>query len=164
MKTRTWRNRLEVPQAATTLAKLSNRLAATRTSTTCSHPPIALSPPPKHPHPLHSQPQCVPLLLVALRTSPSAQNDSLRPIRDHRRDFQQSSNTTANKQRSMPNFPGLHRKNNVPAWQRLHQNHDGLRQWQKVGSYTFVRGRGKTEDEGLAYRARKRNTAPGAAC
>ncbi|GAB7328173.1 hypothetical protein MBLNU13_g00200t1 [Cladosporium sp. NU13] len=32
---------------------------------------------------------------------------------------------------AMPNFPGLHRKNNVPAWQRLHQNHDGLRQWQK---------------------------------
>ena len=39
------------------------------------------------------------------------------------------------RQYSMPNFPGLHRKNNVPAWQRLHQNHDGLRQWQKVGSH-----------------------------
>jgi len=32
----------------------------------------------------------------------------------------------------MPKFPGLLRKNNVPEWQRLHQNHDGLRQWQKV--------------------------------
>ena len=32
----------------------------------------------------------------------------------------------------MPSFPGLNRANNVPAWQRLHQNHDGLRQWQKV--------------------------------
>ncbi|GAB1729911.1 hypothetical protein NU195Hw_g3259t1 [Hortaea werneckii] len=31
-----------------------------------------------------------------------------------------------------PQFPGLYRKNNVPAWQRLHQNHhDGLRQWDK---------------------------------
>ncbi|KXS98776.1 hypothetical protein AC578_9044 [Pseudocercospora eumusae] len=30
-----------------------------------------------------------------------------------------------------PNFPGLYRKNNVPAWQRLHQTHDGVRQWDK---------------------------------
>ncbi|KAH9837420.1 Isocitrate lyase [Teratosphaeria destructans] len=28
-------------------------------------------------------------------------------------------------------FPGLYRKNNVPHWQRVHQAHDGLRQWQK---------------------------------
>nr|POF22279.1 hypothetical protein CFP56_36364 [Quercus suber] len=28
-------------------------------------------------------------------------------------------------------FPGLHKKNTVPWWQRLHQNHDGLRQWDK---------------------------------
>jgi hypothetical protein len=40
---------------------------------------------------------------------------------------------TANTAHSMPNFPGLYRKNNVPAWQKLHQTHDGLRQWQKVG-------------------------------
>jgi hypothetical protein len=40
---------------------------------------------------------------------------------------------TANTTHSMPNFPGLYRKNNVPAWQKLHQTHDGLRQWQKVG-------------------------------
>ncbi|KAF7189576.1 hypothetical protein HII31_09216 [Pseudocercospora fuligena] len=31
----------------------------------------------------------------------------------------------------MPSFPGLYRKNNVPAWQRLHQTHDGVRQWDK---------------------------------
>ncbi|KAM0712090.1 hypothetical protein Q7P37_011184 [Cladosporium fusiforme] len=29
------------------------------------------------------------------------------------------------------NFPGLYRANRVPAWQKLHQTHDGLRQWQK---------------------------------
>lgn len=29
------------------------------------------------------------------------------------------------------NSPGLHRRNNVPHWQRVHQTHDGLRQWQK---------------------------------
>lgn len=29
-------------------------------------------------------------------------------------------------------FPGLYRRNNVAAWQRLHQQHDGLRSWQKV--------------------------------
>lgn len=49
----------------------------------------------------------------------------------------------------MPNFPGLHRKNNVPAWQRLHQNHDGLRQWQKVRTKRSARGSkgiGKTGD------------------
>jgi len=28
--------------------------------------------------------------------------------------------------------PGLYRRNNVPDWQRLHQRHDGLRQWDKV--------------------------------
>ncbi|PNS17989.1 hypothetical protein CAC42_3948 [Sphaceloma murrayae] len=28
-------------------------------------------------------------------------------------------------------FPGLNRRNNVPDWQRLHQNHDGVRQWNK---------------------------------
>ncbi|KAM3416431.1 hypothetical protein BST61_g8026 [Cercospora zeina] len=31
----------------------------------------------------------------------------------------------------MPQFPGMYRKNNVPAWQRLHQAHDGVRQWNK---------------------------------
>ncbi|EME45851.1 hypothetical protein DOTSEDRAFT_23824 [Dothistroma septosporum NZE10] len=30
-----------------------------------------------------------------------------------------------------PSFPGLYRKNNVPVWQRMHQNHDGVRQWDK---------------------------------
>ncbi|KAF2725363.1 hypothetical protein K431DRAFT_300249 [Polychaeton citri CBS 116435] len=29
------------------------------------------------------------------------------------------------------NFPGLYRANHVPFWQRLHQNHDGVRQWDK---------------------------------
>ncbi|KAL1311590.1 hypothetical protein AAFC00_001706 [Neodothiora populina] len=29
------------------------------------------------------------------------------------------------------NAPGLFRRNNVPAWQRLHQAHDGVRQWNK---------------------------------
>jgi hypothetical protein len=29
------------------------------------------------------------------------------------------------------NSPGLYRRNNVPHWQRMHQTHDGLRQWQK---------------------------------
>ena len=29
------------------------------------------------------------------------------------------------------NSPGLYRRNNVPHWQRVHQTHDGLRQWQK---------------------------------
>ncbi|KAF2155780.1 hypothetical protein K461DRAFT_274801 [Myriangium duriaei CBS 260.36] len=28
-------------------------------------------------------------------------------------------------------FPGLNRRNNVPAWQALHQQHDGVRQWNK---------------------------------
>ncbi|KAK5008278.1 hypothetical protein LTR28_004206 [Elasticomyces elasticus] len=28
-------------------------------------------------------------------------------------------------------FPGLYRANNVPKWQRIHQTHDGLRQWEK---------------------------------
>ncbi|KAK5108468.1 hypothetical protein LTR62_008286 [Meristemomyces frigidus] len=29
-------------------------------------------------------------------------------------------------------FPGLYRANNVPHWQRVHQNHaDGVRQWNK---------------------------------
>lgn len=31
-----------------------------------------------------------------------------------------------------PGFPGLNRPNNVPHWQRLHQTHDGVRQWNKV--------------------------------
>lgn len=30
------------------------------------------------------------------------------------------------------NFPGLNARNDVPKWQRLHQTHDGLRQWEKV--------------------------------
>ncbi|GAB7359649.1 hypothetical protein MBLNU230_g6828t1 [Neophaeotheca triangularis] len=34
-------------------------------------------------------------------------------------------------QRRAFEFPGLYRKNTVPAWQRIHQTHDGLRQWQK---------------------------------
>jgi len=34
----------------------------------------------------------------------------------------------------MPDFLGMYRKNNVPHWQRVHQTHDGLRQWQKVRS------------------------------
>ena len=35
----------------------------------------------------------------------------------------------------MPTFPGMYRANNVPKWQRLHQNHeDGLRQWDKVSN------------------------------
>ncbi|KAF2482688.1 hypothetical protein BDY17DRAFT_251461 [Neohortaea acidophila] len=29
------------------------------------------------------------------------------------------------------NFPGLNARNDVPKWQRLHQTHDGLRQWEK---------------------------------
>ncbi|KAH0288528.1 hypothetical protein M436DRAFT_78521 [Aureobasidium namibiae CBS 147.97] len=33
--------------------------------------------------------------------------------------------------RAVLNSPGLHRRNNVPHWQRVHQTHDGLRQWQK---------------------------------
>ncbi|KAF2862083.1 hypothetical protein K470DRAFT_275691 [Piedraia hortae CBS 480.64] len=28
-------------------------------------------------------------------------------------------------------FPGLYRPNRVPEWQRLFQNHDGVRQWNK---------------------------------
>ena len=32
----------------------------------------------------------------------------------------------------MPTFPGMYRRNNVPHWQRLHQEHDGIRQWNKV--------------------------------
>ncbi|KAM0695758.1 hypothetical protein Q7P36_004240 [Cladosporium allicinum] len=39
--------------------------------------------------------------------------------------------STIARRAAMPNFPGLYRKNNVPAWQKLHQTHDGLRQWQK---------------------------------
>ncbi|EMF13288.1 uncharacterized protein SEPMUDRAFT_148638 [Sphaerulina musiva SO2202] len=31
----------------------------------------------------------------------------------------------------MPQFPGMYRQNNVPAWQRLHQAHDGVRTWNK---------------------------------
>ncbi|KAK3051581.1 hypothetical protein LTR09_007236 [Extremus antarcticus] len=31
----------------------------------------------------------------------------------------------------MPQFPGLYRQNNVPKWQKIHQAHDGLRQWDK---------------------------------
>lgn len=47
------------------------------------------------------------------------------------------------------NFPGLYRQNKVPAWQRLHQNHDGLRQWQKVGQHTAHSGgrEGKGREE-----------------
>lgn len=33
---------------------------------------------------------------------------------------------------SFPTFPGMYRQNNVPHWQRMHQTHDGLRQWEKV--------------------------------
>ena len=33
---------------------------------------------------------------------------------------------------SQGTFPGLNRPNNVPHWQRLHQTHDGVRQWNKV--------------------------------
>ena len=40
--------------------------------------------------------------------------------------------TNSKRSSAMPKFPGLFRKNNVPEWQRLHQNHDGLRQWEKV--------------------------------
>ncbi|OQN95901.1 hypothetical protein B0A48_17738 [Cryoendolithus antarcticus] len=38
----------------------------------------------------------------------------------------------------MPAFPGLNRVNNVPAWQRLHQNHDGVRQWNKGPRAKFM--------------------------
>lgn len=36
------------------------------------------------------------------------------------------------------NSPGLHRRNNVPQWQRMHQTHDGLRQWQKGPRAKFM--------------------------
>ncbi|EGP88951.1 unnamed protein product [Zymoseptoria tritici ST99CH_1A5] len=32
---------------------------------------------------------------------------------------------------AFPKFPGLYRRNNVPDWQKLHQAHDGVRQWDK---------------------------------
>lgn len=47
---------------------------------------IAHSLPPHNLRQLHSQPQCVPLLLAALRTSPSALREPPRPTRDHRHD------------------------------------------------------------------------------
>ena len=52
----------------------------------------------------------------------------------------------------MPKFPGLFRKNNVPEWQRLHQNHDGLRQWEKVCTPSvpeIKRAQGRADDEWL---------------
>ncbi|THV76556.1 hypothetical protein D6D13_04652 [Aureobasidium pullulans] len=36
------------------------------------------------------------------------------------------------------NSPGLYRRNNVPHWQRMHQTHDGLRQWQKGPRAKFM--------------------------
>lgn len=79
------------------VAELSlSRLAASRTSNNCSHSPIAHSHPPQHLRPLHSQPQCVPLLLAASRTLPSARREPLRPTRDHRHDHREPSSTTAN--------------------------------------------------------------------
>lgn len=66
----------------------ARRLAASRTSNNCSHSPIAHSPPPQHLRPLHSQQICVPLLLAASRTLPSARREPLRPTRDHRHDHQ----------------------------------------------------------------------------
>jgi len=36
------------------------------------------------------------------------------------------------------NFPGVYRQNNVPAWQRLHQQHDGIRQWNKGPRAKFM--------------------------
>ena len=70
------------------MAELTLALAASRTSNNCTHSPIAHSPPPQHLRPLYSQPQCVPLLLAASRTLPSAHCEPLRPTRDHRHDHQ----------------------------------------------------------------------------
>lgn len=48
---------------------------------------------------------------------------------------------------SAPQFPGLYRKNNVPAWQRLHQNHhDGLRQWDKVRDHPSPESKRSVEE------------------
>ena len=40
----------------------------------------------------------------------------------------------------------MYRQNNVPAWQRLHQTHDGVRQWNKVREGSERRPETQEED------------------
>jgi hypothetical protein len=49
----------------------------------------------------------------------------------------------------LPSFPGLNKANTVPHWQRLHQAHDGVRQWDKVcRETTTIFGRRKRRRPG----------------